>query len=218
MTTAGFAPHEIPTGGEAPPLHLEYEDRPDGRRLVVSFSPFVVLITRADGTREPLGRMGVKLIAPGDSVGLPLSATAAVDSKLVYQTRVEGVLQYTADHAPLFIDDAEAMEEYQRAPPERWWWYRRETEDGLVLHLHPASSNARVSVSVRGDMGFQGSWCYADHGDGWRAVMGWNGWGDPPDGWHRHLETARRRKDGTAATEYWLAYEAPGNRRPREGA
>jgi hypothetical protein len=30
-----------------------------------------------------------------------------------------------------------------------------------------------------------------------------------PDGWSRHGDTMRRRKDGTAATEYWNAQDAP---------
>lgn len=203
----GFMPYEVPTCGIKPPLSLIYDDYPDGCRIVLNNSPWVLLVTRADGKREPLDRIGGKLLEPGDAVSLPESACEPVEPRAVFRARIDGVAEYQLANAPRFDDDEESRERFDRERFTHWWWYRRETADGLVLHLHPASTNARLSVSILGDMGFQGSWCYPRHDDGWRAAMGWNGWGDPPDGWVRHLETARRRKDGTPATEYVQAAE-----------
>jgi len=199
-----FQAYEIPTGGKPPKIDLRY-GRENGRRVVLVNSPWVLLIRRASGAIDPVSRLGGAYLEPGDEVLEPKSATEPVDSRELFRAKLQGYAEYHAAHMSEYDDDDNIT---KPAPdPDRWWWYRRALPHGRVVHLRPASSNARLSISIEGTMGFEGSWCYADHGDGWRAALGWNGEGDPPDGWHRHLETARRRQDGTAATEYIYAYE-----------
>jgi hypothetical protein len=208
MVTA-FDPWEIPTGGQPPPMRLTYDEQPDGSRLVFNHSAWMLLVTRADGRAEPLGHGGAVALQPGDSVTCPPSECAAVDPQVVFRTQLQGIRDYTMAHAPAF-DEAEGEPlPFNRAEPERWWWYKRELEHGRVLHLRMGGANARLEVSIAGTPIFQGSWCYPNHTDGWRAALGWNGWQDPPDGWIRHLQTARRRKDGTPESEYYQAAEAP---------
>ena len=60
-----------------------------------------------------------------------------------------------------------------------------------------------------------GNWCFSDHDAAWKSALGWNGEGDPLDGWVRHIESARRRKDGTPETEYYNAAEAPDWLKPK---
>lgn len=204
--TATFQPWEIPTLGRPPRFRVTYEDAPDGRRFVAVDSPWVLAVRRPSGALVPLDRIGRRWLEPGDELISPLSATEPVDAHAVLSARMTGYREWQDAHTARF-DAAGDVIELDDDEPRRWWWHRRELPSGLVLHLHQASANARLSVSVAGDIGFQGSWCYENHDDGWRAVLGWNGWGDPPDGWIRHLETARRRKDGTAESEYVLAYE-----------
>jgi hypothetical protein len=176
-------------------MQLSYEDEPDGSRLAFNRSAWMLLVARADGSFEPLGHGAGIRLGPGDEVRLPESACADVDSKVVFRTQLQGI----REHSKRSWDN----------PDDRWWWYRRELEHGRVLHLQQASYNARLSVSRVGMPVFEGEWCYPNHTDGWRAALGWNGWRDPPDGWIRHLQSARRRKDGTPESEYWQASEAP---------
>lgn len=192
-----FEPWEIPTAG-SPPLQLAYEDEPDGSRLAFNHSAWMLLVERADGRCEPVAHGGGVRVQPGDELLCPPSECADVDPTVLFRTQLQGIREYTNAHTP-----------FNRVEPARWWWYRRELEHGRVLHLHPASTNANLAVGIAGTQTFCGQWCYPNHIDGWRAALGWNGWCDPPDGWIRHLQTARRRKDGTAESEYWQAAEAP---------
>lgn len=45
-------------------------------------------------------------------------------------------------------------------------------------------------------------WCYHRAEDALAAAEAWNGEGDPPDGWHRHPMSGRRRPNGDPAREY----------------
>lgn len=206
MTTE-FESWEIPTGGEPPPIRVYYDEQ-DGRRKLMNASAWILLIRRASGAIEPIGRHALAWLDAGDELLSPMSRTEPIDSKVVFRAQMNGIREYGEANHARFDDEGNI-----RAPapePERWWWYRRELPYGRVIHLHAASSNARLSISMLNSLGFEGSWCYPNHSDGWAAALGWNGEGDPPDGWIRHLETARRRKDGTAESEFIYAYEQAG--------
>lgn len=186
---AQFRPWEVPTRG-MPPIRLAY-DTIDGRRMVWNHSWWMLLIRRANGDIEPLPRTAAWL-EEGDAVlDRPVSHTEPVDYETVSRARLEGIEAYGGG---------------------RWWWHCRELPHGRVLHLRPMGHNVRLTLSVVDGVGPEGSWCYAAPLEAWQAVLGWNGEGDPPDGWIRHIDTGRRRHDGTAATEFWNADDAPGRR------
>jgi hypothetical protein len=43
-------------------------------------------------------------------------------------------------------------------------------------------------------------WCYQSYEEAKKALINWNGEGEP-DGWHRHPSTGRRRPDGDKTQE-----------------
>ena len=90
-----------------------------------------------------------------------------------------------------------------RAGSEYWWV--EALGDGRKLWLMPTFSCVRLGVSEPGDdTGFSCVYDYADHHAGFRAVLGWDGQGDP-EGWVRAWAAGgipRRRPDGTPASEY----------------
>jgi hypothetical protein len=204
-----FQPWEIPTGGQPPPMQLTYDEQPDGSRLVFNRSAWMLLVQRADGRTEPLAHGGAVALAPGDSLLCPHSELVEIDPKVVFRTQLECIRDYSLANARPFDEGETSVPSFDRGVRERWWWYRRELEHGRVLHLHPTLTNAQLTVGIRDTLIFEGQWCYPNHTDAWRAALGWNGWQDPPDGWTRHLQTARRRKDGTPESEYWQKAEAP---------
>lgn len=76
-----------------------------------------------------------------------------------------------------------------------WWLHRRTLPDGRVLYLTPYGAGllyVQVSPDSRA-MHFTDTWCYAAdaHEAAWRAVLGWDGEGEP-DGWFRHPQSGRR--------------------------
>jgi hypothetical protein len=202
MSNAVFAPYEIPTGGAPPPVRLMYgEDPADGRRIVVNRSPWMLLITRRDQKSELLRHGSAAYLPDGDSVRLPESITLPIDAREISRANVRGRAEYwDANLAPRFDEDEESLLSFYA---ERWWLHRRELDHGRVLHLQENGGELFVTVSTLDMPIFEGEWIYyRNHTAAWHAVLGWNGWGDPPDGWNRHRQSGRRRKDGTPATEY----------------
>lgn len=180
-----FKPWEVPTLGESP-IRLAYREV-DGRRVVLNQSWWVLLIRRANGDIEPLARTA--WLDPGDEVlQEPQSHTEPVEQEVINLARREGLAAYSGN---------------------QWWWYRRELPHGRVLHLAPGGHNSRLTLSLVDAVGPEGSWCYTAYDEAWQAVLGWNGEGDPPDGWIRHIQSGRRRHDGTTATEFWNRDDAP---------
>lgn len=203
----GFDPWEVPTGGVPPELRLGYgEDA--GQRYVVNASAWMLLIRRATGVIDPLPRTAA-FLNDGDEVLPPNPQVQPVDPRVLFETKTRCFREYDAAMAARVDADGNVNEEADY----RWYWYKRDLPHGRVIHLQPAGANARLTVGVTHGAGPEGTWCYGDHAAGWRAALGWNGEGDPPDGWHRHLDTGRRRKDGTAATEYLQARDVPSWRR-----
>lgn len=82
---------------------------------------------------------------------------------------------------------------YYRALPET---------DSEVIVYGMSYGKGRVCISDRGDpINIRDAWCYPSIRSAIRAAAQWDGQGDPPDGWHRHPRTGRRRKDGDPSTE-----------------
>jgi len=51
--------------------------------------------------------------------------------------------------------------------------------------------------------GYADRWCYHTVNDAARALLAWDGKGEP-EGWHRHPPSGRRRPEGLAELEYIL--------------
>lgn len=120
----------------------------------------------------------------------PGSVTVAVEAGELLAAKRIGIAAY---QSPL-----------SRGPEEpigTWFLHRRELEDGRVLYLEPMLPGT-LSLCVAPDRwSISDRYCYHDHDAGWRAVLGWNGVGDP-EGWYRHTPSMRRRPDYTIESEY----------------
>jgi hypothetical protein len=79
--------------------------------------------------------------------------------------------------------------------------------DGRGIYLMPLfGGSVRLGIGPHGDSCLTDVWDYSADvpgciDAGWRAALGWDGEGEP-EGWYRHHRTARRRPDGTPASEY----------------
>lgn len=94
-----------------------------------------------------------------------------------------------------------------RDPAVQWWLYRRELPTGLVLFIFDVFQGFRIGLG-KSDSAVDGFCTVIDYADvkaAWRTALGWNGEGDP-EGWVRLVQfgagEARRRPDGTPASEY----------------
>lgn len=107
--------------------------------------------------------------------------------------------------------------EYDRAQRDglndaHWWLHRRVLDDGRVIYLVPLG-HGLLQLAVSAYLGagsYDEAWYYEDHHAAWRAALEWQPppflftpGPDEPAGWYRHPATGRRRRDGTAATEYY---------------
>lgn len=206
-----FKPWEFPTGGKAPPLALRYGSDPGtGERFVVNASAWMLLIRKADGTLEPLPRVAAWL-APGDEVLPPAPKVEPVDPDTLRITRAEGTIAYELEQSAR-IEKALDLSGFSEEPTvvHRWWYHRRELPHNRVVSLDPGPYGfLLLRVGPNDGINIEGNWWFSDHDAAWRSVLGWNGEGDPLDGWTRHLETGRRRKDATPESEYYNADEAP---------
>lgn len=189
-----FKPWEKPTGGVPPPIVLGYEDQPDGSRVAFNRSAWWLPVQRADGSRDVLHRCTAIELRPGDRVLQPMCAYDPIESSVLLAAKLEGFRAY--------------QEPWSRSPSDgagRWWWHRRGVRPGVALHLQPGSfGNARLTLSVALDAaGSEQQWCFHDSDAAWRAVLAWNGEGDP-EGFYRCYQTGRRRDDGTPESEHIL--------------
>jgi hypothetical protein len=91
--------------------------------------------------------------------------------------------------------------------PRRWWHHKRELADGRVLYLVPNFTPGCYRLGVSRDGRADDYELVLDYNDSdaaWRAVLGWDGEGDP-EGWVRfwaYGQIPRRRPDGTPASEF----------------
>lgn len=70
----------------------------------------------------------------------------------------------------------------------------RVLEDGRELAAQGMIYTWRLTIGPPGSMFVDDFYCYDNAADCVAAVESWDGSGDPPGPWHRHLRTARRRK------------------------
>jgi hypothetical protein len=75
--------------------------------------------------------------------------------------------------------------------------------DGRAIAVYPLlMGTVRVVIGGIGDGGFDDAWCYAVPMAGRAAASAWDGKGDPPTGWFRHVQSGRRRPEGDPEREY----------------
>lgn len=83
--------------------------------------------------------------------------------------------------------------------------YERVLDDGRQIDLCPMTfGKVRLCIGEApcSEHGYEDGWCYEDPIGGLEAAESWDGEGDPPVGWHRHLGSGRRRPDGDPEREY----------------
>lgn len=80
----------------------------------------------------------------------------------------------------------------------------RELDDGQVLAVYPMIFTTRLCIGTIDTwaFGYQDAWCYPSPVSALLAMATWDGEGDPPDGWTRHIGSGRRRPDGDPKQEY----------------
>lgn len=166
----------------------------------------VQLAASIDGAVLAVNRSTVELEvlhADGTSVGLPPSARGLVPSGACVRTPPD------RDYSkPAAVDEHElqraqriGMTAYRNAGVDFLWVTR--LHDGRSLFLLPwHGAGVQLSVGHIGSAYFIETWDYdaAHRDDAWRAVLTWDGHGEP-DGWTRHPASGRIRPDGTAASE-----------------
>jgi len=84
--------------------------------------------------------------------------------------------------------------------------YGKRLADGRIITVNPMAFHTRLQVSQAGDyFGYAQGWDYPGTHRAILAAVGWDGAGDPPDGWERHIPSTRYRPDGDPAREcLWL--------------
>jgi hypothetical protein len=80
--------------------------------------------------------------------------------------------------------------------------YERELGDGRELTVRPMIFTTRLSIGPAGEEYLDDGWCYEDPQAAVEAAKTWDGEGDPPVGWHRHVTSGRRRPGGDPTKEY----------------
>ena len=79
----------------------------------------------------------------------------------------------------------------------------RELGDGRSLYVYSMLFTFRLCIGHTGDNGYNDAYCYPTLGGAVEGFSTWDGEGDAPDGWIRHIGTGRRRNLETG--EEWLA-------------
>lgn len=157
-----------------------------GVLILQNRSTVVLEVVKRDGPPIGFPPSAVADMAPGDRVRTPpfepLDRAAPVSEDEVYRAKRLGQRQ--------FREGADYL------------WITR-LSDGRALFLMPWHiAGVQLSVGSFTDAVFTDTWDFdrelADAG--WRAVLGWDGTGEPA-GWTRHPLTGRVRPDGTAASE-----------------
>lgn len=70
----------------------------------------------------------------------------------------------------------------------------RALDDGQCLALYPlVTGTVRICLGPTGEQVYDDAWCYQRPIDGILATVDWDGKGDPPGPWFRHIGTGRRR-------------------------
>lgn len=72
--------------------------------------------------------------------------------------------------------------------------------DGTLCGVHPLMFHWTLVVDID-PIGYRDRYCYATKEGAIRALQEWDGTGDP-EGWHRHVNSGRRRNPETG--EEWI--------------
>lgn len=127
----------------------------------------------------------------------PDSVTVETPQRERLEAKLAGIAAYQSPFDPdVDIED----------PERRWYFHKRVLPNGHTLYLEPMLPG-HLSLCLAPDKCNLDRWCYHDHDAAWRAVLGWNGKGDP-EGWYRHPRTGRRRHESLIENEYINASDA----------
>lgn len=145
------------------------------------------------------GTIGLEILhGDGTSIGLPPSARGIVPTGAVVRTPPR-----VLDELTVAVTEREVLAAQRaRQSPADFHWITR-LPDGRALFLMPWSgTGAQLSIGALGEDTFTNTWAYHPGytDEAWRAVLGWDGIGEP-DGWTRHPASGRVRPDGTPASE-----------------
>lgn len=80
--------------------------------------------------------------------------------------------------------------------------YTRELDDGREIVVYQMLFTARVCIGPAGAPHYDDAWCYDTAAQAIEAAKIWDGEGDPPVGWHRHIASGRRRPNGDPEKEF----------------
>lgn len=99
--------------------------------------------------------------------------------------------------------DRELRETMSDKDPRKNSLAYRTLDDGRELVVYPMLFTFRLCIGPQGAETYDDAWCYWYDFDAIKACEEWNGEGDdPPYGWHRHINSGRRRTDGDPNQEY----------------
>lgn len=81
---------------------------------------------------------------------------------------------------------------------------RRRLPDGRYVDVTAMTyGKGRLCIGDEVDLfAYRDGYCYTSIAQAVVAAVTWDGEGDPPEGWIRHLGSGRRRPDGTPESEY----------------
>lgn len=82
--------------------------------------------------------------------------------------------------------------------------YSRVLEDGYEVTVVPQIFTVRLCIGDEGAPDYHDGYCYYNLALCLCAAALWDGKGDPLDGWHKHINSGRRRKNGDPEQEYTL--------------
>lgn len=85
--------------------------------------------------------------------------------------------------------------------------YVRPLESGMYIVVYKMMFNTRVCYGDR--IGIENSFCYPTRASALAAASIWDGQGDAPDGWIKHVNSYRYRPDGDPKHEYDQRYPEP---------
>ncbi len=81
--------------------------------------------------------------------------------------------------------------------------YHRVLDDGRDLTVYPMIvGQGRLCIGPADSGYYDDAWCYPTAQLAIEAAHVWDGEGDAPMGWHRHINSGRRRPDGDPRKEY----------------
>jgi hypothetical protein len=79
----------------------------------------------------------------------------------------------------------------------------RKLADGRLLCVYPMTfGKARLCIGPDDGYSIDDAWCYENPQLAIAVCYDWDGKGDAPLGWHRHIGSGRRRPDGDPEREY----------------